>query len=105
LKDSIEEDQEKAQRKVNFLPSFSKENDSQNNSQSQLKSEESEEENDNSKSIIGNMNFGEDKKEKIKQKKDEFFRSTIFDDEDETELKIEDDDILNVPAFFRRKKK
>jgi hypothetical protein len=51
------------------------------------------------------MNFGEDKKEKIKQKKDEFFRSTIFDDEDETELKIEDDDILNVPAFFRRKKK
>ena len=44
------------------------------------------------------------KAEEAAKKHKEFFGSTVFDDEkEEGEEKI-DDDILNVPAFFRRKK-
>jgi len=47
----------------------------------------------------------EEKQQEASKKHREFFGSTIFDEKekDATEEKIEDD-ILNVPAFFRRKK-
>ena len=46
-----------------------------------------------------------DKNQEAEKKRREFFSATIFDEDDavEGERKI-DDDILNVPAFFRRKK-
>jgi hypothetical protein len=40
----------------------------------------------------------------VEQKRREFFSSTIFDEEDSQESEKIDDEILNVPAFFRRKK-
>ena len=45
------------------------------------------------------------KSKAAEKKRREFFGATVFDDEEVTESgnKIEDD-ILNVPAFFRRKK-
>ena len=45
------------------------------------------------------------KTQDAEKKRREFFSATIFDDEDshEHDEKV-DDDILNVPAFFRRKK-
>lgn len=45
-----------------------------------------------------------DNKADIEEKRGKFFNSTIFDDDQDEEANI-DDDILNVPAFFRRKKK
>ncbi|MBU6140004.1 MAG: cell division protein FtsZ [Proteobacteria bacterium] len=45
------------------------------------------------------------KKEDLEKKRQQFFGSTVFDEgeEEKTEVRF-DDDILNVPAFFRRKK-
>ena len=40
----------------------------------------------------------------IEKKRREFFSSTIFDEDSSKESDKIDDDILNVPAFFRRKK-
>ncbi len=44
------------------------------------------------------------KKEEIEQKRKQFFGTTVFDDEEDEKPAKFDDDILNVPAFFRRKK-
>ena len=46
------------------------------------------------------------KSQAAEKKRKEFFESTVFD-EDESDANSDkiDDDILNVPAFFRRKKK
>lgn len=44
------------------------------------------------------------KKEEIEQKRKQFFGTTVFDDEEDEKPTKFDDDILNVPAFFRRKK-
>ncbi len=47
---------------------------------------------------------GENKSQEAEKKRHEFFSSTIFDEEKSGEKDEADDDILNVPAFFRRKK-
>lgn len=44
------------------------------------------------------------KKPTSEKKKKEFFSATIFDEESDLKNDKLDDDILNVPAFFRRKK-
>ncbi len=45
------------------------------------------------------------KKDDLEKKRKQFFGSTVFDeDEEEKNAAKFDDDILNVPAFFRRKK-
>jgi cell division protein FtsZ len=46
----------------------------------------------------------EKKSQDIEKKRREFFSSTIFDEEESGDSDKIDDDILNVPAFFRRKK-
>ncbi|MBM3579649.1 MAG: cell division protein FtsZ [Alphaproteobacteria bacterium] len=43
-------------------------------------------------------------KEEAEKKRRQFFGGTIFDEEEEKQEAKFDDDILNVPAFFRRKK-
>lgn len=43
-------------------------------------------------------------KSEISKKRDEFFGSTMLDEEEKEDESM-DDDILNVPAFFRKKKK
>lgn len=48
--------------------------------------------------------FDKDKTEEASKKHREFFGSTVFDEESDEESEKIDDDILNVPAFFRRKK-
>lgn len=44
------------------------------------------------------------KKEEVENKRKQFFGTTVFDEEEEEVPAKFDDDILNVPAFFRRKK-
>jgi len=44
------------------------------------------------------------KKEEAENKRKQFFGTTVFDEEEEEVPAKFDDDILNVPAFFRRKK-
>jgi cell division protein FtsZ len=48
----------------------------------------------------------EEKLQEVTKKHQEFFGATVFDEdkEDESEDDIVEDDMLNVPAFFRRKK-
>ncbi len=49
--------------------------------------------------------ISQEKTEEASKKKQEFFGGTVFDDEKETESDHQmDDDVINVPAFFRRKK-
>jgi cell division protein FtsZ len=44
-------------------------------------------------------------KSAVEKKRNQFFGTTVFDEEEEENNKSKfDDDILNVPAFFRRKK-
>jgi hypothetical protein len=44
-------------------------------------------------------------KSEVEKKRNQFFGATVFDEEEEEKGKSKfDDDILNVPAFFRRKK-
>ncbi len=51
------------------------------------------------------MRATEERTQEALKKKQEFFGSTIFDDEKDLDKSEKmDDDILNVPAFFRRKK-
>lgn len=52
-----------------------------------------------------NIRITEERSQEALRKKQEFFGATIFDDEkNEQNDAKNDDDILNVPAFFRRKK-
>ena len=47
----------------------------------------------------------EEELQNLSRKKEEFFGSTVFDDDKKVEQDSGlEDDILNVPAFFRRKK-
>lgn len=49
--------------------------------------------------------ISQEKSQEAMKKKQEFFGGTVFDDEKENEENQKmDDDVINVPAFFRRKK-
>jgi cell division protein FtsZ len=58
----------------------------------------------NDKSEFKVAGISEEQNQEAEKKRREFFGSTVFDDEDKSEDRKFDDDILNVPAFFRRKK-
>ena len=55
-------------------------------------------------SIADEQNMvSQEKSQEAAKKHQEFFGSTIFDDEKEIKEEKIEDDILNVPAFFRRR--
>jgi cell division protein FtsZ len=58
------------------------------------------------KAVSENVEVREEKSHEAEKKRREFFGATIFDkeDSDEASSAAVEDDILNVPAFFRRKK-
>ena len=57
------------------------------------------------KIVIEQPEIHEEKSHEAEKKRREFFGATIFDEEESNQNSSKiDDDILNVPAFFRRKK-
>lgn len=94
-----------------FMNSGKKNNEEEDKINSFDNDEEFLSEKKHNKSFNENKKFGKEScdennesKESVNRKKQDFFGSTIFDEkQDNTESGLEDD-ILNVPAFFRRRK-
>ncbi len=74
-------------------------------SRDESKEEEIQESKPTKKQPVSQENYSDKKSQEAEKKRREFFGATIFDEDElsENNDKIEDD-ILNVPAFFRRKK-
>lgn len=80
-------------------------NKSENNVKQRAVVEEDEFELESSKQAKQKHKTTSEKSQEAMKKKQEFFGGTVFDDEKELEENhTMDDDVINVPAFFRRKK-
>jgi len=80
-------------------------NKAENNVRQRAQIEEDEFELESSEQTKQKHKITNEKSQEAMKKKQEFFGGTVFDDKKESEENHKmDDDVINVPAFFRRKK-
>ena len=80
-------------------------NKAENNVRQRAQIEEDEIELESSEQTKQKHKITNEKSQEAMKKKQEFFGGTVFDDKKESEENHKmDDDVINVPAFFRRKK-
>lgn len=108
VKETPKKPKEKSGKKEGGFSLFSFMNSSKSKpSESEIVSQDFEEESLKEEENIISKNKVKDARE-VENKRQKFFSSTIFDEEEDDRNSVsrdEEEDILNVPAFFRRNKK